>query len=367
VFALRALQAAFGDCLIVEFGSADEPRYILVDGGPPNTYTLHLEPELQAIAAAGHGLDLAILSHVDNDHIIGLLDLLSQLREQRVNHQGETIKIGALWYNSFERAIDPNNETAPRLDALVAAAGGVQMMGQAGAAVTGIAEGSSLRLAAEALQIGINPDFPDNLICVDDAPAPSTIENLTLQVVGPTRANLDALSQDWQKWLDTHEEAIADDPAVAAMADRSIPNLSSIMLLLTADNKQLLLTGDGRGDHLLSGLSQAGLLDGGALKVDVLKVAHHGSDRNTTRKFFNTITADTYVISANGMYGNPDLATLIWIVEAAHDQDRQIELVLTNQTPSSDKLQEEYPADDYGYKITIMPMNMNSIIVPLAA
>jgi beta-lactamase superfamily II metal-dependent hydrolase len=367
VLALRAVQAAFGDCLLVEFGSAGEPRYILVDGGPPDTYAQHLETELKAIAARGGGLELAVLSHVDNDHIIGLLDLFAQLREQRVNHEDETITIGALWHNSFERTVDPHNEIAPRLEALLAAAGGVQMMGQAGSAVTGIAEGSSLRLAAQALEIPLNPDFAGGLICVDDAPPPETIENLKLQVVGPTRTNLEALSQEWQEWLDAHEDAIAADPTVAAMADRSIPNLSSIMLLLSADDRRLLLTGDGRGDHLLSGLKEANLLDdSGALHVDALKVAHHGSDRNATRKFFNTVTADIYVISANGMYGNPDLATLIWIVEAARDQEREIELVLTNQTPSSDKLKEEYPAEDYGYTLTIMPPDANSIVVTLA-
>jgi hypothetical protein len=367
VFALRAVQAAFGDCFIVEFGSAAHPLYILVDGGPRDTYVEHLESELRAIAAANGRLAFAVLSHVDNDHIIGLLDLFAQLREQRVNHQDETIGIDALWHNSFERTIDPNNEVAPRLEALVAAAGGIQMMGQAGAAVTGIAEGSGLRLAAEALHIPINPGYPDGLICVDDAPPPATIANLKLQVVGPTRANLEALSQEWQKWLEAHEDAIAQDPAVAAMADRSVPNLSSIMLLLSADDRRLLLTGDGRGDHLLSGLAEAELLDDdGALHVEVLKVAHHGSDRNATRRFFNTVTADTYVISANGMYGNPDLATLIWIVEAARDQQREIKVVLTNQTPSSEKLEEEYPPEDYGYTLTIMPADANSIVVALA-
>jgi glyoxylase-like metal-dependent hydrolase (beta-lactamase superfamily II) len=82
VFALRAVQAAFGDCFIVEFGSAAHPLYILVDGGPRDTYVEHVESELRAIAAANGRLEFAVLSHVDNDHIIGLLDLFAQLREQ---------------------------------------------------------------------------------------------------------------------------------------------------------------------------------------------------------------------------------------------------------------------------------------------
>ena len=367
MFALRAVQAEFGDCLIVEFGSAGNRRYVLVDGGPPGTYAAHLQPELQGITAAGGRVELAVLSHVDNDHVVGLLDLLTQLRDQRANNRPETIAVEGLWHNSFALAIDPTGDIAPRLRTLLATAG-LQTMGQTGIAVAGIGEGDKLRQDALALGLPLNQGFAGGLVCVDDAPAPVTLDNLTLRVVGPTRANLNELQTKWRDWLDEHEDAVgAGDPLVAAMADRSVPNLSSIMLLAVADQKRLLLTGDGRGDHLLAGLREAGVLAAdGTIHVDVLKVAHHGSDRNATRGFFRTVTADTYVVSANGMYGNPDLATLIWIVEDAKEQGRAIELVLTNPTPSSAKLVEEYPPAEYGYRLRTMASGENSIVVELS-
>ena len=49
---LHVVQAQFGDCLILAYGTASEPRHILVDGGPPETYERHLRPELARIAAA---------------------------------------------------------------------------------------------------------------------------------------------------------------------------------------------------------------------------------------------------------------------------------------------------------------------------
>jgi hypothetical protein len=368
VFTLRAVQSEFGDCLLVEFGSAGHPRYLLVDGGPSGTYAAHLEGELQKIGAAGGKLDLAVLSHVDNDHIAGLLDLLTQLRDQRANNQPETIAVDGLWHNSFSRAIDSTGDIESRLRALVASAG-PQAMEQTGIAVLGIGEGDKLRQDALALGLPINQGFANDLVCVDDAPAPVTLDNLTVRIVGPTRANLDELETKWRDWLDAQEDAVATgDPLLAAMADRSVPNLSSIMLLADADGKRLLLTGDGRGDHLLAGLGEADLLEqDGTIHVDVLKVAHHGSDRNATRTFFRTVTADTYVISANGLYGNPDLATLIWIVEAAKEKNCSIELVLTNRTPSSDKLLEEYPPAEYGYKLETMPAGDDSIAVEISA
>jgi hypothetical protein len=367
VFALRAVQAEFGDCLIIEFGSAANRRHILIDGGPPGTYGAHLESELRGITAAGGRLELAVLSHVDNDHVVGLVDLVTQLRAERANNQAETIAIEGLWHNSFALSLDPTGDIAPRLRTMLAASH-PQSMGQTGIAVAGIGEGDRLRQNALALGLPLNQGFPGGLVCVDDAPAPVQLDNLALRVVGPTRANLDELRTKWLDWLDEHEDMIgAGDPLVAAMADRSVPNLSSIMVLAEADQKRLLLTGDGRGDHLLDGLGQAGLLTpDGSIHVDVLKVAHHGSDRNATRGFFRTVTADTYVVSANGMYGNPDLATLIWIVEAAREQNRAIELVLTNPTPSSAKLLEEYPTAEYGYRLITMGSGTNSLLVGMS-
>jgi hypothetical protein len=217
--------------------------------------------------------------------------------------------------------------------------------------------------------IPINPGFADDLITVDTAGAPRTFANLSLRVVGPTQENLDALAEEWKAWLDAHEEAIGSgDPFAMANADRSIPNLSSIMVLAEAEGKTILLTGDGRSDHLLTGLRRAGLLPatGGRLEVDVLKLPHHGSNRNMTKTFFRTVTADTYVASANGKDDNPDLATLIWLVEVAKEQGRRAEIVATNRTPSIEQLLEEYPRNEFGYTVRILPRGDAFLTLSLA-
>jgi hypothetical protein len=94
-------------------------------------------------------------------------------------------------------------------------------------------------------------------------------------------------------------------------------------------------------------------------------VAHHGSDRNVTRRFFRRVTADHYVCSADGLHGNPDLATLIWIVEGACEDGRPIEILLTNQTSSTEKLLEEYPPEKYGYRLTILDPDASALTLEL--
>lgn len=238
-------------------------------------------------------------------------------------------------------------------------------MSASGMAVQGIPEGANLRTIALSLPIPINNGFPGNLITVDNAQGPRIFDNLELTIVGPTQLNLNELENEWIDWLNAQENSIlSNDPFVMANSDASVPNLSSIMFLAKVDNRTMLFTGDGRSDHLLNGLRKIGLLNSqGQMHVNVLKLPHHGSNRNLTRTFFRKVTADIYIASANGRDGNPDLATLIWIVEAAKKQHRQVEIVFTNPTPSLEKLLEEYPTNQYGYSIKVLAANQHEISV----
>ena len=51
------------------------------------------------------------------------------------------------------------------------------------------------------------------------------------------------------------------------------------------------------------------------MKLDILKMPHHGSDRNMTEKFLKAFPADHYIVSADGKHGNPDPNTIKAIVE----------------------------------------------------
>lgn len=83
------------------------------------------------------------------------------------------------------------------------------------------------------------------------------------------------------------------------------------MLLVEADGRSVLLTGDGLQDDLLKGLEQTGVIGAGeGLHVDVLKIPHHGSEHNMDATMFRRITADHYVIGADGAHDNPDLAII---------------------------------------------------------
>ncbi len=169
------------------------------------------------------------------------------------------------------------------------------------------------------------------LATADSANNPAMIEGLKLTVVAPSQKNIDTLQADWAKKV----KALLEKKKAAEVADyvdRSVYNLSSIVVLAEIDGKRILLTGDGRGDHTLDGLKKKGLLDGhGKIEVDVLKLPHHGSERDVEIDYFKTIHAKHYVISADGKYDNPDLPTLKMISDARKGDDK-FTIWLTNPT-----------------------------------
>jgi hypothetical protein len=367
MFRLHVIRARFGDTLLLEFGTQSQPRYVLVDGGPPKNYPGALGPALDAIVGAGGKLDLVVLSHIDNDHIVGLLELFADLEDDLVSARPPRNQIGQLWHNSFVRTLDPAGDISQGLQAMASVASTAKVaMPFAMDAFYGIKEGNRLRLLAQKLKVPTNSGFTDDLILVENARQAVTFGPLALTVAGPSKANLKALQADWLEWLARAAEKIAADPSTAAMVDRSIPNLSSIVLLASCEGKTVLLTGDARGDHILAGLTTAKIAKRGKLHVDVLKVQHHGRARNASRDFFQAVTADTYVVSADGKYDNPDLETLQWIVESARGRGRAIALVVTNETESCRRLQKDFDPAVYGYTLQTMPAGQHSVAVTLA-
>jgi beta-lactamase superfamily II metal-dependent hydrolase len=367
MFILHIIQARFGDSLLLEFGNGTS-KFILIDGGPSGVFDAHLRNELERIVGTNGKLETLVVSHVDTDHTNGVLDLLAELKSDLDSGNNSFISIKSFWLNSFSETIDTNGTISQQVNGLLshAASAGINMTSTS-VAVNGIKEGHRLTTFCNVLGIPLNQDAPKGIFRVGSPTNPIQMENISITIVGPTTENLDALKLEWQEWLDNRQRDLDNNNfSLLSMSDKSVPNLSSIMFIIEAEDKTILFTGDGRGDHLLTGLKKKGFLKDGRCHVDVLKVAHHGSDRNTTRGFFETVTADTYVISADGKHGNPDSATLGWIVEAAKDQGRPIKLMITNETPTTNKLLEDFPPQQFGYEIEFIKPGNNSMRLKLA-
>ena len=368
MFTLRVIQAKFGDCLIIIYGDKSAPKYMLIDGGPGGVYPNFLRPELQKIRDTGGELELMVLSHIDGDHIVGLINLTNEIREQQADETDPIINIKGIWMNSFSGTIGKDNQLTNAVQSLLSKVQNIRStMPHADLALQSLAQGNTLRRNALLLEIPINEIANGGVITNTALPEPFALGNLSIRIIGPNAKNLEILRKEWEEWIRNNEEKVMmADAEIKAYLDKSVPNLSSIMFLMEAEGKSILFTGDGRGDFILEGLKDTGLTDEeGNLHVDVLKVPHHGSVRNTEMEFFEKITADSYVISGDGHHGNPEFETLSWIVTAAKKQERNIKLVCTNETDACKKLVVKYPQAEYNYEMTYLDKDKHALDIAL--
>lgn len=345
IFSLDVIRARKGDCLILHYGSEDDPRVIMIDGGPRGVYSPHLKPRINQIREAREfdnneplPVDLLMVSHVDDDHIQGILELTKELIEAKKAKKPQSIQVLSFWHNSFENIIDntPDELTA----AFKSQFGEASMRGELPDDVTldpedetlddrtvlanlkvlsSIAQGAQLRSDVENLDFPLNPEFDGELIIARDKEEAIEIgPGLKFTVVGPMFAQVKELHKKHQEWLkDLAKEGKTPEDVLSAYVDPSVPNLSSIVVLAEPDGKSMLLTGDARGDFILEGLELVGLLKKkGKMHVDLLKVPHHGSANNLEVDFFKRVTASHYVFSGDGEHGNPERESLEMLLTA---------------------------------------------------
>lgn len=351
---LEFFNAADGDAFLV----TSNDRHLLVDGGRKGAFEEHALPHLDAVRLRGDVMDAVCVSHIDADHVTGILALFELLIDWKVfDYHHHTIghtdfpepsrwrppDVGRVWHNGFEAQTGMDARDPTRLlqaAAVILAPAGQDRIRQAaeacGTIATSIRQGIELglKLGPEQLNIPRNPEYAGGLMVAEPGRPPLRLGDANLTVLGPTQQQLDDLRDDWTSWVAKNQATVdelneqsrrdadrlglaASDAffelrteRAAALADRAdvtIPNLASVMFLVREGQRSAILTGDGFAADVVSALEAEGVLGGDGLHVDVLKVPHHGSEHNSDHTFYETVTADHYVIPSDGSHHNPDL------------------------------------------------------------
>jgi beta-lactamase superfamily II metal-dependent hydrolase len=355
---LHIFQSANGDCVLLE--SADGRR-ILCDGGMSTSLDAFVAPELGRLRDEGKELDVVYVSHIDQDHIGGVLRMLRNELDWRVfDHQRSQgnrhvreprsprpPKVRGLWHNAFRDQITKNRGA---IEDLLVAAGPAFLATQQAEMVeagdrfleiaTSIPEALEVTKLASAKLLGIpinqrpGETGPPHLLLAGGASI--SLGSLEITVVGPTEKELKSLRSGWNEWLRNNRDRVRalnerlkkrldsfatgdnefegaelrDWNGVPDLEGVTAPNVASLVLLVEEDGKRVLLTGDSQQDVLRECLEDAGLLPDGHLHLDVLKVQHHGSENNWDHDFGRAVSADHYVFCGNGAHGNPELQVL---------------------------------------------------------
>jgi beta-lactamase superfamily II metal-dependent hydrolase len=361
---LTTFQSGKGDCLLLS-NAANESR-ILIDGGMPAAFRQHVAPALGKLRQANKKIDLVYVSHIDQDHIGGVLAMLDHEVEWRVHlHQKKNgnpahkpprvprpPKVDAIWHNAFHEQISKNAgdvENALAAAAPVLAGADLASLREAAHEQSGLATSIreaiqvSRRIGPRQLGIPLNAPAKGKLMMLRHGQTLPPIGGMSVTVLGPTESHMRKLRTKWNEWLRENQKVLkairdsarADEQnmtsgdvnrlflAMRLQAEMfgnpnsvTPPNLASLTLLVeesgpgASGHRSILLTGDARGDQILDGLTATGRLAGGTFEVDVLKVPHHGSENNIDSDFCDTVIARDYIFCGNGEHENPDLQVI---------------------------------------------------------
>lgn len=324
VFTLEALQAGKGDALFLHWGpSRAESLTAMIDGGVSGIYRAHIGPRLGML---GETVDLAFLmvSHVDDDHIAGVIDLAQAM----ATTSPPPATIQHLWHNSFHSLLSRQHLDAlpaSLADKLHKVAGKLDGRAPEGTVVAqSFGQGRTLAVKAGqlfndgTLATEVNEVFGGLVVAGGDL----NVGGMRLRVIAPDKDMLQELADAWP---DKDKDA---DARAQMVNDPRVENLSSIAALVEFDKKSMLLTGDIRRDHLIEGISRLLGSTKKKLRVNLLKLPHHGSSASIDEELFERVVADHYVVSGNGEHGNPHHSVIQMLYDAT--EGRKVRLSVTN-------------------------------------
>ncbi|CAN7596647.1 MBL fold metallo-hydrolase [Variovorax paradoxus] len=305
----HALAAQHGDCIVLSYGDEGHDYRVVVDAGVEGTADRLKEVLNEAPNAIW---ELLVISHIDADHIGGVLTLLAD--------KSVAGRFQDIWFNGRQH-LDP-----PGIESL------------------GVAQGIDLQEALSLEGISWNRAFGKNAVCLDaDVPVKKSLNsgaNVTL--LSPTFPRLTAVRRLWDRYLRTVGEAKKAQPSkgkpaplglermggeamnIATLAatktqlDGSATNASSIAFLFEFGGKQILLGADANPKDLVA----ASLHVAEEVRKDlhVFKLPHHGSAKNVTESLLRMYSASNYVVSTNGdRHDHPDDVAIARIIESRPD------------------------------------------------
>lgn len=312
IFSITLMPASEGDCLWIEYGDAAAPNRVLFDMGRQSTYA-HVKQRFEKLSPDQRKFELLVISHIDRDHIEGALAFFTDPEP--------LVTFKEIWFNGYRHLVPPDMESFS------------------------VIQGEALSGYLKDLGPAWNRQFNLGAVVCDKEGALPVIQlagGLKLTLVSPTRAKLDELAEEWAneclKAGIVHPETFIADPAedeaygapdINLLAnevfttDTAVANGSSIAFIAEFEGVSILLAADAHPDVLIDSLGK--LLAGtGAEKIrlDAVKVSHHGSSHNTSNELLALIDCPKWLVSTNGNYfKHPSPSTIARLIKMGNARE----------------------------------------------
>lgn len=234
---IRIFRSGKGDCLLI---SGNKGGKILVDGGVSAAYDKYIAAEL----AKEKVIDLACISHIDDDHIGGFLKMIEDLvawraYDYQVNNGNAKAKkpkvprppqsLKQIWHNAFHDVVKDNNgeiESMLAASANILTASANPIIRNEGEITLSKAQAVQLsrRLKPEQLNIPLNASFKKKFAMYRKGGKPFRFGSLGVLVIAPFEADLDKLREEWNEWI---KKSKAQITAVKKKVDKDSGQLST--------------------------------------------------------------------------------------------------------------------------------------------
>ena len=328
---VKVLPANCGDSIIISFRDKDTIKNILVDGGVGRFYKTRLQHEIEEIKNKGQNIDLLIVTHVDNDHINGIIKLIED------DENNGCIK--EVWFNSWtnfgHKPIKLKHEgkeiTAKSSANLEKALGNLGIWNN------------------EIIGQGIYRKYDRAKITIVSPNEPQ-LENL--------RGYLDeefpiSESDDRKKSIDSLQKR-------KFIENAKIPNGSSIAFVFEyykdEQTKRLLFLGDSFPSVVVDGLEKMNFIsDNKKLEVEYVKLSHHGSRENTSDELIKVIKCNNYIVTTKGCHNHPNKETFARILK----YHKPLNIFFNHKTKQTENIFFPTELTDYEIKQNYIEENWN--------
>jgi beta-lactamase superfamily II metal-dependent hydrolase len=387
IIKIKSYPALNGDSFLISFGT-DKQRHILIDCGYVDTYLSYIKKDLISIAKNEECIDKLIITHIDSDHIQGAIKLLEQ------NNEEKFIDIKEVWHNSYRHLIDQkslieeNNSKTEIILNRITQRGNYQDVTKIGENKVSAEQGTTVGAKLLEGMYSWNSDFGKQAACIENNQIIEIDQESNIHLLSPNKTKLNKLLELWRKELKKFGVNYSDqnshlyDDAFEmfmtwekiyirkgergiAATDKSFDELlkeyaeeddtatngSSIAFILNIQDRKLLFLGDAHPDLITKSLDDYKPEE--TIHFDLIKVSHHGSIHNTSKRLLAKIDSGKYLISTNGSrHNHPDKSTIAQIVGRGVNLHRT--LFFNYKTTNSEFFNRRDWMEQYNYSISYL-------------
>ncbi|QNQ53426.1 ComEC/Rec2 family competence protein [Serratia liquefaciens] len=277
---VNILDAGHGDCILLDFTHT----LILIDSGPKTFLIRRNVKEKLKDLLNDRTIDIAIVTHNDDDHIGGYEYVLSSgIKIEKFIFNSLSI-CGEL-FNDREQQISYNQDIS--LDTLI----------------------KDKTVSLEALVFGNEPVIINDIKLIPLTPTIDTLHHMHNDYIKKNQPQISSDEKVEPTLLECIEEVANGTDKF--LPDRSITNRTSLSLIIEYNGFRGLFLGDAWATDVIESFRLNKIEPG----FCVTKLSHHGSERNSNSELINIIGKTEYIICADkSKHNHPNNKTIARIL-----------------------------------------------------